>query len=62
MYNKYLAKRIDMYEQHKETFSYVQCANDMKKLKLELGFKGLFILLGLFERKIKVGEKELCKL
>ena len=36
VYNKYLAKRIDMYEQNKETFSYVQCANDMKKLKLEL--------------------------
>lgn len=25
-----------MYEQNKETFSYVQCANDMKKLKSEL--------------------------
>ena len=36
VYNKYLAKRIDMYEQNKETFSYVQCANDMKKLKSEL--------------------------
>ena len=36
VYNKYLAKRKDMYEQNKETFSYVQCANDMKKLKLEL--------------------------
>ena len=36
VYNKYLAKRIDMYEQNKERFSYVQCANDMKKLKLEL--------------------------
>ena len=36
VYNKYLAKRIDMYEQNKGTFSYVQCANDMKKLKLEL--------------------------
>lgn len=36
IYNKYLAKRIEMYEQNKETFSYVQCANDMKKLKSEL--------------------------
>lgn len=36
VYNKYLAKRIEMYEQNKETFSYVQCANDMKKLKTEL--------------------------
>ena len=36
VYNKYLAKRIEMYEQNKETFSYVQCANDMKKLKSEL--------------------------
>ena len=36
IYNKYLAKRIDMYKQSKETFSYVQCANDMKELKSEL--------------------------
>ena len=36
VYNKYLAKRIEMYEQNKETFSYIQCANDMKKLKSEL--------------------------
>lgn len=36
VYNKYLAKRIEMYERGKETFSYVQCANDMKKLKSEL--------------------------
>lgn len=36
VYNTYLAKRIEMYEQNKDTFSYVQCANDMKKLKSEL--------------------------
>lgn len=36
VYNTYLAKRIEMYEKNKETFSYVQCANDMKKLKSEL--------------------------
>jgi putative transposase len=36
IYNKYLAKRIDMYEKNKKTFSYVQCANDMKQLKSEL--------------------------
>ena len=36
VYNKYLAKRIEMYKQNKETFSYVQCANDMTKLKSEL--------------------------
>ena len=36
IYNKYLAKRIEMYKQNKETFSYVQCANDMKNLKSEL--------------------------
>lgn len=36
VYNKYLAKRIEMYEKNKETFSYVQCANDMKQLKSEL--------------------------
>lgn len=33
VYNYYLAKRIELYEKNKETFSYVQCANDMKKLK-----------------------------
>ena len=36
VYNHYLAKRIEMYEKNKETFSYVQCANDMKQLKTEL--------------------------
>lgn len=36
VYNTYLAKRIKVYEESKETFSYVQCANDMKKLKTEL--------------------------
>ena len=36
VYNKYLAKRIEIYKKNKETFSYVQCANDMKKLKSEL--------------------------
>jgi putative transposase len=36
VYNKYLAKRIEMYENNKETFSYVQCANDMKQLKSKL--------------------------
>ncbi len=36
VYNHYLAKRMELYEQNKETFIYVQCANDMKKLKSEL--------------------------
>ena len=36
VFNKYLAKRIEVYEQNKESFSYVQCANDMTKLKSEL--------------------------
>ena len=36
IYNTYLAKRIEMYEKNKEKFSYVQCANDMKKLKSNL--------------------------
>ena len=36
VYNKYLAKRIEMYEQNKETFSYAQCTKDMTKLKSEL--------------------------
>ncbi len=35
VYNHYLAKRIEMYQKKNETFSYVQCANDMKKLKTE---------------------------
>ena len=36
VYNKYLAKCIEMYEKNKETFSYVQCAKDMTQLKSEL--------------------------
>lgn len=36
VYNTYLAKRIKTYEETKESFSYVQCANDMKNLKTEL--------------------------
>lgn len=36
VYNKYLGKRIEMYEKNKETFSYVQCAKDMTQLKSEL--------------------------
>lgn len=36
VYNTYLAKRIEIYDKNKETFAYVQCANDMKKLKSEL--------------------------
>lgn len=36
VYNTYLAKRIELYEQNKESFSYVQCSSDMKNLKSEL--------------------------
>ena len=36
VFNKYLAKRIEAYEQNKESYSYVQCANDMTTLKSEL--------------------------
>ena len=36
VYNHYLAKRIEMYEKNKETFSYVQCSNDLTNLKKEL--------------------------
>lgn len=36
VYNYYLDKRIKTYEESKETFTYVQCANDMKNLKSEL--------------------------
>ena len=35
VYNTYLAKRIEMYEKSKETLSYFQCSNDMKRLKSE---------------------------
>lgn len=36
VYNTYLSKRIETYEKNKTTFTYVQCANDMKNLKTEL--------------------------
>lgn len=36
VYNTYLAKRIETYEKDKTTFTYVQCANDMKNLKTKL--------------------------
>lgn len=36
VYNYYLDKRIRAYEENKENFTYVQCANDMKNLKSEL--------------------------
>ena len=36
VYNTYLAKRIELYKESKEYFSYVDCANDMKKLKDKL--------------------------
>lgn len=36
VFNKYLAKRIETYEQNGETYSWVQCSRDMTKLKSEL--------------------------
>lgn len=36
IYNTYLAKRIKTYEESGKTFSYVQCANDMRMLKKKL--------------------------
>lgn len=36
VYNYYLSKRIKLYEENKETFSYVQCAKDLTSLKKEL--------------------------
>ena len=36
VYNTYLAKRIEMYEKEKKTFSYAQCSKDMTNLKSEL--------------------------
>ncbi|WP_149972938.1 RNA-guided endonuclease TnpB family protein, partial [Clostridioides difficile] len=36
VYNKYLAKRIDVYKNDKETFTYKQCSSDLTNLKKEL--------------------------
>ena len=36
VYNQYLDKRIKAYKEQKKTMSYVQCANDMTKLKSDL--------------------------
>ncbi|WP_032544125.1 IS200/IS605 family element RNA-guided endonuclease TnpB [Clostridioides difficile] len=36
VYNKYLAKRIDVYKNNKETFTYKQCSSDLTNLKKEL--------------------------
>lgn len=36
VYNTYLAKRIKMYEENKETFTYIQCSKDLTELKKEL--------------------------
>nr|WP_313248484.1 IS200/IS605 family element RNA-guided endonuclease TnpB [Clostridioides difficile] len=36
LYNKYLAKRIEVYKNDKETFTYKQCSSDLTNLKKEL--------------------------
>ena len=36
VYNRYLAKRIEIYENNKETFTYKQCSSDLTNLKKEL--------------------------
>lgn len=36
VYNKYLAKRIELYENNQETYSYKQCSSDLTNLKKEL--------------------------
>lgn len=36
VYNKYLSMKIEKYQTSKESFTYNQCANDMKNLKSEL--------------------------
>ena len=38
VYNKYLAKRIDVYKNNKETFTYKQCSSDLTNLKKELNW------------------------
>ena len=36
VYNRYLAKRIELYENNQETYSYKQCSYDLTNLKKEL--------------------------
>ena len=36
VYNTYLAKRIEMYEKNKETFTFNMCSKDLTNLKKEL--------------------------
>ena len=36
VYNRYLSKRIETYENNKETFTYKQCSSDLTSLKKEL--------------------------
>ncbi|MGL4847773.1 MAG: IS200/IS605 family element RNA-guided endonuclease TnpB [Clostridium sp.] len=36
VYNKYLAKKIEIYENNKETFTYKQCSSELTSLKKEL--------------------------
>ena len=36
VYNRYLAKRIELYENNKEIYSYKQCSSDLTNLKKEL--------------------------
>ena len=36
IYNRFLAKRIEYYENNKETYSYKQCSSDLTNLKKEL--------------------------
>ena len=38
VYNRYLAKRIELYKNNKETYSYNQCCSDLTKLKKELAW------------------------
>ena len=38
IYNRYLAKRIELYENDKETYSYKQCSCDLTRLKKELEY------------------------
>ena len=36
IYNRYLAKKIELYKENNETFSYKQCSSDLTNLKKEL--------------------------
>lgn len=72
IYNHYLAKKIELYKNDKQIFTYKSCAGDLKKLKIEYNWLCEVDSISLqqslrdldrayqnFFRKIKKGDKEL---